>query len=248
MLADRSRRSTISLYLKPYVDIVGFVESPYSHGERPADDLTARARIRDAALLEFAEKGFKGATMKCIADHAGVSVGLVQHHFGTKDNLRQACDDAVIEVFRRRTTDAVATGEITDPDFMTSLYGVSTPLIRYLARAAAEGGPAAAAVLDALTAGAEDFLNTTWPQRFPPGSQRARDAAAVMCAMHTGVIMLHDHLARQMGTDLTGADATRTGLAMADLYTAIGEFMASSTGRQITEAVTDYRDHQKDDQ
>lgn len=189
----------------------------------------------------------QGATIKGIADQAGVSVGLVQHHFGTKANLRQACDDAVVEVFRRRTTQGVATGDIAQPDFMASLYEASPPLIRYLARAAVEGGPAAAAVLDEFAAGAEEFLNATWPQRFARGSQRARDAAAVMCAMHTGVIMLHDHLARQMGTDLTGADATRTGLAMADLYTAIGEFMASSTGRQITDAVTDYRDHQKGD-
>ncbi|MGV0809189.1 TetR/AcrR family transcriptional regulator [Mycolicibacterium setense] len=221
--------------------------SPYGSAERPTADLTARARIRDAALVQFAEHGVQGATIKGIAEQAGVSVGLVQHHFGTKANLRQACDDAVVDVFRRRTTQGVASGDIAQPDFMAGLYDASPPLIRYLARAAVEGGPAAAAVLDAFTAGAEEFLNATWPQRFAPGSQRARDAAAVMCAMHTGVIMLHDHLARQMGTDLTGADATRTGLAMADLYTAIGEFMTSPTGHQITDAVTDYRDNQKGD-
>lgn len=226
--------------------IVECVRSPYGSGERPADDLTARARIRDAALVQFAEHGIKGATIKAIAEQAGVSPGLVQHHFGTKDNLRQVCDDAVIEVFRRRTTEGVESGDITKPDFMAGLYEATPPLLGYLRRAAVEGGPAAAAVLDEFTAGAEEFLSATWPQRFVRGSQRARDAAAVMCAMHTGVIMLHDHLARQMGTDLAGADATRTGLAMADLYTAIGEFMTSATGRQITDAVTHYRDHQED--
>lgn len=219
--------------------------SPYGPGERPADDLTARARIRDAALVQFAEQGVKGTTIKAIAERAGVSVGLVQHHFGTKDNLRQACDDAVIQLFRRRTTEGVNSGDIAKPEFMAGLYDATPPLIRYLARAAVEGGPAAAAVLDELAAGAEDFLSVTWPQRFPRGSQRARDAAAVMCAMHTGVIMLQPHVARQMGTDLTGADATRTGLAMADVYTAVGEFMASPTGHQITDSVTQYRDHQK---
>lgn len=224
------------------------MRSPFGPGERPATDVTARARIRDAALVQFAEHGVQGATLKGIAQQAGVSIGLVQHHYGTKANLRQACDDAVVEVFARRTAEGVESGDLAQPDFMASLYDASAPLIRYLARAAVEGGPAAAAVLDELTAGAEEFLTTTWPQRFARGSQRARDAAAVMCAMHTGVIMLQDHLARQMGTDLTGADATRTGLAMADLYTAIGEFMASPTGRQITDAVTDYRDDQKDDQ
>ena len=36
-------------------------------------------------------------------------------------------------------------------------------------------------------------------------------------------------------------DATRIGLAMLDLYAAIGEFATSDTGRLITDAVTQYR-------
>lgn len=217
----------------------------YGPDDRSPDDLTARARIRDAALVQFAERGIKGATIKGIAERAGVSPGLVQHHFGTKDNLREACDAAVIEVFRRQTTRGAASGEITKPDFIAGLYDASPPLIRYLARAAVEGGPAAATVLDELAAGAEEFLTNTWPERFPPGSQQARDSAAVMCAMHTGVIVLHDHLARQMSADLEDADATRIGLAMLDLYGAMGEFATSDTGQLITDAVTQYRDDKK---
>jgi AcrR family transcriptional regulator len=213
----------------------------YGLDGRSPDDLTARARIRDAALSQFAERGITGATIKSIADQAGVSPGLVQHHFGTKDNLREACDAAVIEIFRRRTTRGAVSGEIAKPEFIADLYDVSPLLLRYLARAAVDGGPAAAAVLDELAAGAEEFLSTTWPERFPPGSQRARDSAAVMCAMHTGVIMLQDNLSRQMGTDLD-ADSTRIGLAMVDLYAAIGEFVTSDTGRRMTDAVTQYRD------
>lgn len=217
------------------------MDSIYGTNRSP-EDLTARARIRDAALAQFSEHGIRGATIKGIAEQAGVSPGLVQHHFGTKDNLRQACDDAVVEVFRRHTVQGAASGDISKPDFMAGLYEASPPLIRYLARAAVEGGPAAAAVLDEIAAGAEEFLTRTWPERFPSGSQHAGDAAAVMCAMHTGVIMLHDHLARQMGSDLVGAEATRIGLAMFDVYAAMGEFTASDTGRQIADAVTQYRD------
>ena len=39
----------------------------------------------------------------------------------------------------------------------------------------------------------------------------------------------HDHLARQMGSSLEGADSTRIGLAMVDLCAAIGEFATSDT-------------------
>ncbi len=37
------------------------------------DDLTARARIRDAALHRFGEVGFTAATLRGIAELAGVS-------------------------------------------------------------------------------------------------------------------------------------------------------------------------------
>lgn len=221
------------------------MHSVFGPDDRSPDDLTARARIRDAALVQFAERGTKGATIKGIAEQAGVSPGLVQHHFGTKDNLRKVCDDAVIEILGRRTTRGAASGEITQPDFIADLYDASPPFMRYLARAAAEGGPAAAAVLDEFAARAEEFLGMTWPERFPPGSQRIRDAAAVMCAMHTGVIMLHDNLARQMGSDLQGADSTRLALAMVDLYAAMGEFVTSGTGQLITDAVNQYRNDQE---
>lgn len=220
------------------------MDTLYGAADRSPDDLTARARIRDAALMQFAERGIKGATIKGVAEQAGVSPGLVQHHFGTKDNLRAACDDAVTETFRRQTTRAAASGEITEPDFVARLYDVSPPLLRYLARAAVDGGDAAAAVLDELAAGAEEFLSGTWPERFPPGSRQARESAAVMCAMHTGVIVLRGHLSRQMGTDLD-TDTSRIGLAMLDLYAAMGEFATSDTGRLIADAVNQYRDDKK---
>ena len=52
-----------------------------SLGERDDGDLTARARIRDAALRLFAERGVEGVTIREIAEAAGVSGGLVRHHF-----------------------------------------------------------------------------------------------------------------------------------------------------------------------
>ncbi|MFV9636452.1 TetR/AcrR family transcriptional regulator [Mycobacterium neumannii] len=215
-------------------------------GPRSPEDLTARARIRDAALVQFAERGIRGATIKSIAEQAGVSPGLVQHHFGTKDKLREACDAAVVEIFRRRTAQGALTGEITNRQFIADLFEASPLLIRYLARAAVDGGPAAAAVLDELAAGAQEFLTHTWPERFPPGSRLARDAAAVMCAMHSGVLLLHDQLARQMGSSLEGTDSTRIGLAMVELYAAMGEFATSDAATQMTDAIVQYRDSKED--
>jgi len=62
------------------------------------DDRTARARIRDAALVCFARQGFS-APLRVIAAEAGVSVPLITHHYGTKDALRQTCDEHVLTRF-----------------------------------------------------------------------------------------------------------------------------------------------------
>lgn len=60
-------------------------------------DKTTRARIRDAAIEQIARKGF-AVNMRTIAQAAGVSVGLINHHFGSKDGLRSECDDYVMQL------------------------------------------------------------------------------------------------------------------------------------------------------
>lgn len=46
-----------------------------------------RNAILEAGLAMFAADGFHGATMRDIAREAGVSQGLLHHHFGGKDGL-----------------------------------------------------------------------------------------------------------------------------------------------------------------
>ena len=62
-------------------------------------DLTATARIRDAAIEQFGEHGFD-VGLRSIAEAAGVSAALVIHHFGSKDALRAACDEYISEEIR----------------------------------------------------------------------------------------------------------------------------------------------------
>lgn len=47
----------------------------------------ALAAIQAAALALFAERGFSEASIRAIAERAGVSKGLVHHYFPTKDAL-----------------------------------------------------------------------------------------------------------------------------------------------------------------
>src|SRR5262245_60726834 len=56
------------------------------------DDRHTAAVIRDAAMDLFAERGAPAVTVRAVAQAAGVSPGLVMHHFGSKDGLKRALD------------------------------------------------------------------------------------------------------------------------------------------------------------
>lgn len=66
---------------------------------RDHGDLTARAVIRDEALRLFAEHGPDTVSLRRVAAAAGVSPGLVAHHFGSRAGLREAVDAHVARVF-----------------------------------------------------------------------------------------------------------------------------------------------------
>ena len=62
--------------------------------QRQVDADRTRAALLDAALEEFAAKGFVGAWVRDIAQRAGVSKDLVAYHFGSKDGLYLAVQQA----------------------------------------------------------------------------------------------------------------------------------------------------------
>lgn len=59
-----------------------------------ADD--ARRRLIEAAGALFAERGYADSSVAAIGDAAGASRGLVNHHFGSKENLLWAVIEAHI--------------------------------------------------------------------------------------------------------------------------------------------------------
>lgn len=80
---------------------------------------TARARLVDAALEVFAERGFEGARTRDIATRAGENLGLISYYFGTKEALwREAVGVAFGEL-----SDAVLGGEPTLEQLLRGLVG-----------------------------------------------------------------------------------------------------------------------------
>ena len=54
---------------------------------RPAPRPETRDRLIDAAAAVFAERGYRGATMREIADRSGANLAAAHYHFGSKQDL-----------------------------------------------------------------------------------------------------------------------------------------------------------------
>ena len=184
-------------------------------GERPAGDLTARARIRDAALRLFAERGLDGTTIRDIAKAAGVSGGLVRHHFGSKYDLRSACDSYALDQMMRIKEQAVLEGQLGNPAFMSAAHPTVLLTLRYLARSLVDGSPAAEAMFDEMVE-----LCEAWLAQHNPGQMAdPRGYSAALVAMQTGLLMMHGQLSRWLGADIFTAEGhLRLSAAMIDFY------------------------------
>lgn len=125
--------------------------------EGSASDLSTPARIRDAAIVVFGEEGF-GVGVRAIAKAAGVSPGLVNHHFGSKEGLREACDGHVRSVIR-----AVKTDYVQQPSPSATLQALAdieeyAPYIAYLMRSFQTGGPLMVTLFDQMRTDVESYL------------------------------------------------------------------------------------------
>jgi len=62
-------------------------EEKIMNSRRPHLNNTTRDRILEAAGEQFAEGGFRGATVRMICERAGVNISAIKYHFGGKEEL-----------------------------------------------------------------------------------------------------------------------------------------------------------------
>ncbi len=184
------------------------------------DDLTTRARIRDAAIACFAGSGVEGTSLRQIAGEAGVSAALILHHFGSKEGLREACDDFVVASFVDKK-DAM-TGTATAEMMRAALDSREawSPLLEYMTRMLVDGSAASDRLFDALLAGTRDMLE----RQIADGLVRPQpdlDATAVYMTLYgLGPVLLQRHLARSLGEDgLSTGLLERSTLPVLELFT-----------------------------
>ena len=117
--------------------------------DRAPADLTARARIRDAAIIRFADAGFE-TPFRTIAALAGVSPALITHHFGSKAALRAECDAEVLRRYHALKTSGDRRRRARTCSRSSRVPGAAAIVLVYMLRAIHAGGKAAETFMDGL--------------------------------------------------------------------------------------------------
>lgn len=169
-------------------------------------------RIRDAALEVFAVHGTSETTLQMIAEAAGVSVGLIQHRFGSKDCLIAAVDLHVLAVVATTMSaplpESAAEAVFEVGQRVDFLIAERLSVVDYLARLMVTGTPTGAAVFDALVA-----IGLRQWQQLADGGATDADIDVVWAALNPLILTLGAIiLRRQLDRHLPEPFTTRTQL------------------------------------
>lgn len=107
---------------------------------RQSNQAAARTKeaIINAALSEFAEFGFEGASLRTIAQGAGTTHGLIRHHFGSKEDVFRACVDQAMMVYgsgEKSIIQSLSAKQLNDP---RALIEAHKQIMRNFARVSAQ--------------------------------------------------------------------------------------------------------------
>ncbi|MGB7449437.1 MAG: TetR family transcriptional regulator [Ornithinimicrobium sp.] len=186
---------------------------------RATQDMTARARIRDAAIELFGERGFRATTVRAIAEHAGVSAALVVHHFGSKDGLRQAVDDHLADDIRADKFAALSSGVGLDTKSARTAIAEHAAVFSYLSRALTEGTEAGAHLYDRLFHDAVDYMKAAQDAGLVQATADPAARAAALLNAGLAQTLLHHHLQRVLGEGDQVEALVRITPSLLDLYT-----------------------------
>ena len=146
----------------------------------------------------FAERGIEATTIRDIARAAGVSAGLVRHHFGSKDELRAACDAYAIEQVVHLKGQAVLGGRLADVGFMSCAHPRLLVFARYFARSLLDASPSGDAMFSELVGLTQDWLEAHHPGQISDSLAYA----ALLVSMEIGALVMRTQLSRSLGANV----------------------------------------------
>jgi AcrR family transcriptional regulator len=118
-------------------------------GKSPA----GKERIIEVAMDLFARDGYDSTPVRTISDAAGVSPALIIFHFGSKDGLRTAVEERVVETYLESALAGAQAGNTEILEKLVERYSVELPRVAtFLRRALVEGRPIARTFIERLLA------------------------------------------------------------------------------------------------
>ena len=96
--------------------MAAFIELTPPPPGRKASRTVRRQQLIDATIEVLARKGFSALTVSDVAKAAGLSVGIINFHFESKEKLLSACLSSLAEEYYRNWKRALATPKSTDAE------------------------------------------------------------------------------------------------------------------------------------
>lgn len=158
----------------------------------------ARERILQAGLRQFAEHGFRGASVRAIATDAGVSPALVLHHYGSKEGLRQACDDHLMSFADEKET-MLATDNLQTAAEYIAEHPETVAVMAYLRRTMVDGGEIASHLFEQMCARSEHILRTGIEAGTVRPVRDVEGVAVTITAWSLGALLIAPDVARLLG-------------------------------------------------
>ena len=169
------------------------------------DDRTSAARLRDAAIEVVAEGGAAALTARGVAARAGVSQGLIRHHYGSMAALLEACDEHIAHLIRAGKEQAMAQGAGFDALGAVRATG-SNHVMGYLAMRLGDDSPGINDLVDLIIADAVAYIEQGVEVGMMTPSRDEQARAAMVSLYALGSLALHRHLARHFDIDVRSAD------------------------------------------
>lgn len=168
---------------------------------------TSAEHIRDAALRKFAAQGTERTSLRAVAAAAGVSLGRVQHHFGTKARLIEAVDAYVLGVLRADLPGPTSPAH-ADPvgefgNRVVALIGEHPDIVNYLGRALVDGSEFGAVVFDNLVTRGEGRWEQLVQRQLARPDVDLPWAAMNPIILALGAVLLRTHIDRHLPESFT---------------------------------------------
>lgn len=167
-------------------------------------------KIRTAALQSFAVHGTAATTLRGVAAAAGVSLGLVQHHFSTKAGLIEAVDQYVVDVViapMAQPISELAADSVSEVgNRVNKIFAEHPDVAAYVGRALVDGSQLGTTIFDSLY----QIGMVRWQERAERGETRPDIdlpwAVINALILPLGAVSMRGHIERHLPGSFTAPE------------------------------------------